>query len=35
MSAAKPSPYVRGRAEQIERAVRALGGTAYLRRLDS
>jgi monofunctional biosynthetic peptidoglycan transglycosylase len=30
MSPARPSPYVLGRAEQIERAVHALGGSSYL-----
>jgi len=35
MSPANPSAYVSSRAEQIERAVRALGGTGYLRGLDS
>jgi monofunctional biosynthetic peptidoglycan transglycosylase len=34
MSPAKPSEYVAGRAEQIEAAVHALGGTGYLRGLD-
>jgi monofunctional biosynthetic peptidoglycan transglycosylase len=30
MSPAQPSPYVRSRAAEIERSVRALGGTSYL-----
>jgi monofunctional biosynthetic peptidoglycan transglycosylase len=34
MSAANPSVYVRSRADQIQQAVRALGGPSYLRRLD-
>ena len=33
MSAARPSAYVLGRADEIARSVAGLGGTAYLRRL--
>jgi monofunctional biosynthetic peptidoglycan transglycosylase len=31
MSATNPSAYVRGRASTIQRQVRRLGGTSYLR----
>ncbi len=33
MSAARPSEYIRGRAEQIQRLVSSLGGAGYLRGL--
>ena len=33
-SAARPGPYVQRRARAVERQMRAIGGTGYLRRLD-